>query len=139
MNRLIAELLLSASALFAVQRQAHMQCIGGTNPGFFIMQVRLPVNPENATTTTREMRLLCDQLLPNITTEQDTSWVAHLGDLTHTQLADNGDPQALQKYQWVAILALQAYANPALAADVVRAARIIVDGQGQHTTSSISC
>jgi hypothetical protein len=48
-------------------------------------------------------------------------------------LALFGDPQELLKYEMVAILDLQAFADSTLAPDVVRANRIIVDGSGPHT------
>lgn len=98
-----------------------MQFVGGTNPGFFTFLV-------NGVSK----RLLCDQFAPNVTSLIYISSVATLADLSNTQLAANGDPQALLKYQQVAILDLLAYNDPSLAADVVRANRIIVDGQGQN-------
>jgi hypothetical protein len=75
-------------------------------------------------------QLLCDQFFPNATTLTYSSKVATLADLANTQLFANGDPEALLKYEQVAILDLQAYADPTLAADVVMAARVIVDGSG---------
>jgi hypothetical protein len=90
--------------------------------GFFTFNV-------NGTT----QQLLCDQFLPNVTTQPYQALGYSLGDLSGTVLGLAGDPQALQKYQQVAILDLQAYANPSLAADVVRANRLIVDGSGPLT------
>jgi hypothetical protein len=99
--------------------------LGGTNPGFFTFSV--DGSPQT---------LLCDQFFPNVTTSPYTSKVATLTDLANTQLVANGDPAALLKYEQVAILDLQAYANPTIAGDVVRAARIIVDGSGPNTPGS---
>src|SRR3954452_4971508 len=92
------------------------------NLGFFTFNV-------NGTS----QQLLCDQFLPNVTTLQYQAVGYSLTDFSGTVLGMQGDPQALQKYQQVAILDLQAYANPSLAADVVRANRFIVDGSGPLT------
>jgi len=92
------------------------------NIGFFTFNV-------NGTS----QQLLCDQFLPNVTTLQYQAVGYSLTDFSGTVLGMQGDPQALQKYQQVAILDLQAYANPSLAADVVRANRFIVDGSGPLT------
>ena len=74
--------------------------------------------------------LLCDQISPNVTSLPYTAMVATLDDLTGTALNRIGDPDALKKYQMIAILDLLAYANPALAPDVTWANRFIVDGSG---------
>jgi hypothetical protein len=95
------------------------------NVGFFVFDV-------NGTT----QQLLCDQFLPNVTTQPYQATGYSLADLSGTTLFLQGDPQALHKYQEVAILDLQAYANPSLAADVVRANRFIVDGSGPMTPGS---
>ena len=95
----------------------------GVNPGFFVFDV-----------DGVERQLLCDQFAPNVTTLQYQAIGYSLNELASaTTLALFGDPQELLKYQLVAILALQAYADPSLAPDVVRANRIIVDGSGPHT------
>lgn len=78
-------------------------------------------------------QLFCDQFEPNATTLPYTANVATLADLTGSTLALQNDPQALQKYQWVAILDLIALADPAKAVDAVRANRRIVDGMGPLT------
>lgn len=80
-----------------------------------------------------QMLTLCDQFNPEITTEPYKAMVATLDDLTGTFLQLSGDPQALQKYQQVGILALQAFLNPAVAPDVVWAQRYIVEGTGRLT------
>jgi hypothetical protein len=97
--------------------------LSGTNPGFFTFDV-------NGV----QRQLLCDQFAPNVTTLPYQAIGYSLNELAGaTTLALFGDPQELLKYQRVAILDLQAYADPSLAADVVRANRIIVDGSGPHT------
>src|SRR5882724_12959512 len=93
-----------------------------SSPGFFIFDV-------NGTTEL----LLCDQFLPNVTTSHYQALGYSLADFSGTTLGLAGDPDALHKYQMVAILDLLAYANPSLAPDVVRANRIIVDGSGATT------
>ena len=75
-------------------------------------------------------QLFCDQFLPNASTSPYKANVSTLADLSLTVLGLAGDPDALFKYQRVAILELQALGNPSLAVDVVRASRRIVDGQG---------
>ena len=125
MKNLILLCSLLGGALWASQIQVSMFLISENNPGFFTFNINGTV--EN---------LLCDQFLPNATTERYTSSVATLNDLANTQLVRNGDPAALLKYEQVAILDLQAYSDPTLAADVVRAARIIVDGNGPNTPGS---
>lgn len=121
MKNVIALFLLVGSPLGASQLEVNMFFLGETNLGFFTFSVN-GVNQQ----------LLCDQFLPNVTTLMYTSKVATLADLANTQLVANSDPVALLKYEQVAILDLQAYADPTLAADVVRAARIIVDGSGPN-------
>ena len=76
-------------------------------------------------------RMFCDQFLPNATTSPYVANVSTLDNLTGSVLA--ADPQALFKYQRVAILVLRAMADPSLAADVVRANRRFVDGVGPLT------
>ena len=122
MKNLVLLCLLVGSPLGASQIQVSMLLITESNPGFFTFSIDGVVQ-----------NLLCDQFLPNATTLRYTSQVATLSDLANTQLVANGDPAALLKYEEVAILDLQAYADPTLAADVVRAARIIVDGHGPDT------
>ena len=97
--------------------------VSGINPGFFDFKV-----------DGIDRLLLCDQFSPNVTTGPYLATGYSLAELAGaTTLALFGDPLELFKYQQVAILDLQAYANPALAPDVVRANRIIVDGSGPHT------
>ena len=74
--------------------------------------------------------LFCHQFLPNATTLPYEANVATLADLTGTVLQLQGDPNALKKYQQVAILDLYALANPSSAVDAVRASRRIIDGSG---------
>ena len=125
MKHLILLCAVLGSPLWASQIQVSMFFVGGTNPGFFTFSVDGSLQ-----------QLLCDQFFPNVTTSPYRSKVATLVDLANTQLIVSGDPNALLKYQQVAILDLQAYADPTLAADVVRAARIIVDGSGPNTPGS---
>ncbi len=100
-----------------------MLFVSGINPGFFDFKV-------NGV----DQQLLCDQFAPNVTTGPYQAIGYALTELAGaTTLALFGDPNELLKYQQVAILDLQAYANPSLAPDVVRANRIIVDGSGPHT------
>ena len=96
-----------------------------STPGFFIFDI-------NGV----QQFTLCDQFFPNVTTEPYLALQATLNDLAGTTLQLQGDPLALQKYQKVGILALQAYLNPALAGDVTRAMRYIVDGQAALTTGA---
>ena len=114
-------LLFVCGSLGATQLQVSMSLMGEIDPGFSTFSI-------NGVT----QQVLCDQFFPNATTLTYTSTVATLADLANTQLFANGDPAALLKYEQVAILDLQAYADPTLAADVVRAARIIVDGRGPN-------
>ena len=122
MRNLILLCLLVGGPLGASQIQVSMLLVHETNPGFFTFSINGELHD-----------LLCDQLLPNATTLMYTSNVATLADLANTQLVANGDPAALLKYEQVAILDLRAYVDPTLAADVVRAARVIVDGSGPIT------
>lgn len=82
--------------------------------------------------------LLCDQFLPNVTTQPYTAMVATLDDLSGTALIRQGDSVDLarQKYTWIAILDSLAYGDPSLAPDVTRANRFIVDGGGPMTAES---
>ena len=98
----------------------------GPTPGFFLMEVDGVLNP-----------LLCDQFLPNVTTEPYQAIVATLDDLTGTTLERQGDPNALQKYQLVALINLRAYQDASLASDAVRASRFVVDGFGPMPNSSL--
>jgi len=98
-----------------------------SSPGFFVFDV-------NGTT----QQLLCDQFLPNVTTQPYVAIGYTLADLlapniNTTNLALANDPDRLHKYQEVAILDILAYNDPTLAPDVVRANRIIVDGSGPTT------
>lgn len=97
--------------------------VSGTNPGLFTFDV-------NGV----QRQLLCDQFSPNVTTGPYQAIGYSLSELAGaTTLALFGDPQELLKYEEVAILDLQAFADPSVAPDVVRANRIIVDGSGPHT------
>jgi hypothetical protein len=97
--------------------------LSGTNPGFFTFDV-------NGVS----QRLLCDEIFPNVTTLPYQAIGYSLSELASAPtLALFGDPNELLKYEKVAILDLQAYLDPTLAGDVVRANRIIVDGSGPHT------
>ncbi len=78
-------------------------------------------------------RMFCTQFLPNATSSPYIANVFTLDNLTGTVLGMQGDPQALFKYQRVAILDLQALADPSLAVAVVKANRRIVDGMGPLT------
>jgi hypothetical protein len=80
-----------------------------------------------------ETQLLCVQFFPNATTSPYQANVSTLADLSASTLGLQLDPNALFKYERVAILGLQVLDNPALAADVVRANRYIVDGDGPLT------
>ena len=124
---ILASLLLGAGFAQADQITANMLFLGGVNPGFFEFSV-------NGTDRT----LLCDQLLPNVTSEPYVANVATLTDLSGTTLVVEGDPNALRKYEEVAILDLIAYQDPSQAADVVRANRIIVDGSGDATANALA-
>ena len=115
-------LLFVTGSLGASQLQVTMSQVNQTSPGVFTFSVNGIIQ-----------QLLCDQFLPNATTLTYTSNVATLADLANTQLVRNGDPAALLKYEQVAILDLQASADPTVASDVVRAARFIVDGSGPIT------
>jgi hypothetical protein len=119
---IIALSLLGASSGWSAQVY-NMFFLGAvSSPGFYIFNVN----------GTQEL-LLCDQFLPNVTTSPYQALGYSLADFSGTTLGLAGDPNALHKYQMVAILDLQAYADPSLAPDVVRANRIIVDGSGPTT------
>jgi hypothetical protein len=81
-------------------------------------------------------RLLCTQFLPNVNTSAYVANVATLDNLAGSTLALQNDPQALFKYQRVAILFLMAYFDPSLAVPAVQAARHIVDGVGPMTPAA---
>ncbi len=74
-----------------------------------------------------EMDLLCDDALRPL----DFSWTALESSLTDnlfsTLLGRQGDMQTLEKYQWIAILSLQAYQDPSIASDIVDAIRYVTD------------
>ena len=125
-NILLLLLLISNSA-WAAQITSNMFFLGGVNPGFFKFSV-----------DGVDERLLCDQFFPNVTSEPYVANVATLADLTGTTLVLAGDPDALRKYQEVAILDLLAYQDPSQAGDVVRANRIIVDGSGPSTPNALA-
>jgi len=72
--------------------------------------------------------LLCDNFDLNVPTFPYLATVNTLQDLEGTLLQRNGDPQALQKYLWIAILDLGAYADPSKAPDTVSAIRAIAKG-----------
>ena len=75
-------------------------------------------------------QLFCNQFYPNATTLPYQANVASLADLTGTTLFNLGDPDALFKYQRVAILDLMALLDPSIAVNAVKANRHIVDGTG---------
>ncbi len=122
-------LLMSAAQAWGSTVFVSMQNIGAVQPqpNFFVFDVDGVVRD-----------LLCDQFNPNVTSERYTAMVATLDDLSGTALIRQGDSVdvARQKYTWIAILDLQAYADPTLAPDVTRANRFIVDGSGPMTTQS---
>ncbi len=78
-------------------------------------------------------QLFCNQFLPNATTLPYEATVSTLADLSGTTLGMQNDPNALQKYSWVAILDSMALADPSIAVDAVKANRRIVDGTGALT------
>ncbi len=113
--------LLSSIPAFAVT--ANMQFVsdaGGS--GVFIFNVNGQLR-----------HLFCTQFFPNATTLPYVANVATLANLAGSTLALQGDPQALFKYQRVAILDLLALADPSIAPAAVRANRRIVDGVGGLT------
>ena len=120
-------LLLAGTSAWASQITSNMFFLGGVNPGFFKFSV-----------DGVDEQLLCDQFFPNVTSQAYTANVATLADLTGTTLVLAGDPDALKKYQEVAILDLVAYRDPSQAGDVVRANRIIVDGSGPSTPNALA-
>ncbi len=71
--------------------------------------------------------LLCDDANGPL----NFSWTAlelSLSDnLANSLLGVQGDPLALQKYQWMGILSLEAYADPSFAADIREALRYLTD------------
>ena len=132
MKKLFLALLLSCSAWSAVITQT-LTNTGGVNPGFSIFTI------DGVT----GQRLLCDQFDPNITSSSYQSLVFGLADLTSTSQvalirAGNTLAQALDKYKLVALLDRMAYADASLAADVVRANRVVVDGSGATTAQSMA-
>lgn len=121
MKRLSLLLLLIAGSAWATT--VTMVNTGNTgNPGYYLFNIdNLP------------RALICDQYDPNVATGAYLANVATLADLTGTALVAKGDANALQKYQLVAILVLQAFSDPTnhqLATDVTWANRRIVDGAG---------
>src|SRR5689334_4110710 len=78
-------------------------------------------------------QLFCNQFFPNATTEPYKANVSTLSDLSNTTLGLLGDPDALFKYQRVAILDLLALNDPSIAVFAVKANRRIVDGSGPLT------
>ena len=132
MKKLFLALLLSCSAWSTVITQT-LTNTGGVNPGFSIFTI------DGVT----GQRLLCDQFDPNITSSSYQSLVFGLADLTSTSQvalirAGNTLAQALDKYKLVALLDRMAYADASLAADVVRANRVVVDGSGATTAQSMA-
>ena len=124
--------MLSCSAWSAVTTST-LFFTGGVNPGFSLFTI------DNVT----GQKLLCDQFAPNITSSSYQSLVFGLADLTSTSQvalirAGNTLAQALDKYKLVALLDRMAYADASLAADVVRANRVVVDGSGATTAQSIA-
>jgi hypothetical protein len=122
---IIALSLIGASSGWSAQVYNMFYLGAVSSPGFFIFDV-------NGTT----QLLLCDQFLPNVTTSPYQALGYSLADFSGATLGLAGDPDALHKYQMVAILDLQAYADPSIAPDVVRANRFIVDGSGPMTPGS---
>lgn len=122
MKKIVLLLVLLSTSLCAAPI-VQMHWVGAVStPGFFIFDID------------GILRLtLCDQFFPNVTTEPYLALLASLDDLTGTFLQKQGDPQALEKYTKVGLIALQAYLDPSLAGDVTRAIRFIVDGHGQMT------
>lgn len=113
-------LLLSGSAWAETVHMLYVGAIG--SPGYYLFDV-----------DGVERMLICDQYEPNVTTERYLANVATLADLTGTALVAKNDPNALWKYQRVAILDSLAFAdttNIQLAEDVTWAARRVVDGSG---------
>lgn len=131
-KKIVILVLLLSSSLFAgrvleAQDQrdiVRMHYLGSLqSPGFFLFDI------DGVATLT-----LCDQFDPAVTTEPYLAIVVRLDDLTGTVLQQQGDPLALLKYQWLGILASLAFDNAALAGDVTRAMRFIVDGHGALTS-----
>jgi len=118
----IVLLLLALGSSASAAQVYNMFFLGAvSSPGFYTFTVDGVVQ-----------NLLCDQLVPNVTTSPYQALGYSLADLSGATLALAGDPDELHKYQEIAILDLQAYADPSIAPDVVRANRIIVDGTGPH-------
>lgn len=115
--------LLSTPAAWAVTAQ--MQMVSNSGSGVFVFSVN-----------GQARKLFCTQFTPNATTSPYVANVATLANLAGSTLALQNDPQALHKYQMVAILDLMALADPSIAVDVVRANRRIVDGVGPLTPAA---
>jgi hypothetical protein len=58
--------------------------------------------------------------------------------LSNTLLGLQDDPLTLQKYQWIALLDLQAYAIPSFASDITDAIRYITDPSRHLTGSTVT-
>ena len=82
--------------------------------------------------------LLCDDADAPL----NSSWPAlelSLGDdLSSSLLGIRGDPLALQKYQWMAILSLRAYEDPSFATDIREALRYLTDPSRIETGSIVT-
>lgn len=113
---------------------------GSTNPGFFIFTIDGVAN----------QKLLCDEFLPNVTSETYNSVVVTLADvaannanaqLTTLRQFGISDTIALTFYRYVAYLDALAYAAPvatqaSVAASVVQANRWMIDGLKDGKTAN---
>ena len=115
--------LLTASSSWAAT--ANLLQVSNPNSGVFIFNVN-----------GQPKHLFCDQFTPNATSSPYVANIATLADLTGSTLAVQGDPQALFKYQRVAILVLLALADPSISVSAVSASRRIVDGVGPLTPAA---
>jgi len=78
---------------------------------------------------------LCDDPSHQISNTPFVATETTLSDLTGTLLERNGDPNALLDYERIAILDLQAFANPSIVGDVILAEWAITQGRPNRAGS----
>jgi hypothetical protein len=83
-----------------------------------------------------QVQLFCDDAFHGIVTTPYQATETTLSDLSGTLLERNGDPQALADYEDIAILELQALADPSLVRDVVIANWSITAGRQARDTGA---